>query len=223
MTIGEFTRTKKTGFVKDIFDATLYAKKINNSTGIIELVDTYLSNPKSRIDKHLITSIISSFGDVGLLGRSIAMLKDMQKYGVTPNEFHYGAVIQSCRKAGQWEMSLALLERMKKSNIPHSEKRNIPRDTVSYSIAITAYGQLGLMEESITLFNSIDTGVYNALITACERNGYWDVAMDLLLVQMPHQGRVAPDSRTFAATISACGRAKKWREALFVFETMKQS
>ena len=87
-----------------------------------------------------------------------------------------------------------------------------------------------------------DTGVYNAIITACERNGNFQKALHYLhvMVKLYYTGNdnnvavtnvkndkkwgkrkfAKPDSRTFSAAIAACGNAGEWEKALGLFNLM---
>ena len=48
---------------------------------------------------------------------------------------------------------------------------------------------------------------YNATISACEKDGLWQQALELLR-EMPERG-VTPDVITYSATMSACEKASQ--------------
>ena len=94
-----------------------HAKKTNDWSNAIEAADMLLERTKSeekgsRLSPFLMTDLIRIYGNGGNLGKAISLLYEMKLLGVTPNEHHFGALLQSCRKASQWEMSLELFSRM---------------------------------------------------------------------------------------------------------------
>jgi pentatricopeptide repeat protein len=60
---------------------------------------------------------------------------------------------------------------------------------------------------------------YNATISACEKGGQWETAVDLL-AEMRARG-IEPDVITYSATISACEKGGQWEKAVELFEEMR--
>jgi pentatricopeptide repeat protein len=291
------------------------------------------------------THIIQFHGEMGQLGKALYVLKTMKENNVAINERHYGALIQACRNAKQWEMAFELFNRMDKQtpkvkrntivynsviaalaeakqltivlqllkqmtseNIPKDvitytaainscEKaqdwktaidlyqemdavngikpnsitlnsvlsacasgrqwdlalqlfkdagnKGIIRDAVSYSVVIACMGEAKKYQLAKDLFDSMDgrqvffadncttakqtvardTGTYNAMITACERNGKWQDALriiDILTLGGSDKLPVHADSKTYCAAISCCGNAGKWKEAMLLFNRMDE-
>jgi len=62
---------------------------------------------------------------------------------------------------------------------------------------------------------------FNAIISACEKSGYWYTA--LLLLAEVRTRRIRPDTITYSTLISACGKGKRSDLALQLFEEMKKN
>ena len=63
-----------------------------------------------------------------------------------------------------------------------------------------------------------DIIVYNAAISACEKGGQWQQALNLFRA-MP-KAKAIPDSISYNAAISACEKGSQWQQALNLFEAV---
>jgi pentatricopeptide repeat protein len=66
-----------------------------------------------------------------------------------------------------------------------------------------------------------DVITYNASISACEKGGQWEKALQLL-EEMRAKG-VEPDVSLYSASISACEKGGQWEKALQLLEEMRRS
>jgi pentatricopeptide repeat domain-containing protein 1 len=64
-----------------------------------------------------------------------------------------------------------------------------------------------------------DVITYNASISACEKGGQWEKALQLL-EEMRAKG-VEPDVILYSASISACEKGGQWEKALQLLEEMR--
>lgn len=95
------------------------------------------------------------------------------------------------------------------------------RSPREYTLAISAYGRLRHPHEALALFDEIkepDTISYGAALFACEREGLWMQAVDLL-DRMRSKGP-EPDIIAYQTTISACKRAGEWQKAIEIMDGM---
>jgi pentatricopeptide repeat protein len=65
-----------------------------------------------------------------------------------------------------------------------------------------------------------DTRLFNAMLTAFERNQCHTDALDVFNLMLEKD--IKPDSHTFSAAIAACGNAGEWQKALSLFEMMEE-
>ena len=63
-----------------------------------------------------------------------------------------------------------------------------------------------------------DTISYNAAISACEKGGQWEHALDLLRAMC--EERVWPDTTSYNAAMSAREKGKHWEETLHLLQKM---
>lgn len=95
------------------------------------------------------------------------------------------------------------------------------RSPREYTLAISAYGRLRQPHKALALFAEIeepDTISYGAALFACEREGLWMQAVDLL-DRMRSNGP-EPDIIAYQTAISACKRAGEWQKALEIMNGM---
>lgn len=138
------------------------------------------------------------------------------------NTYVLNAVLSAYANSRRWDEALLIFTR--------SRGQGAALDAASYSIIINALGEAMQFEQAKGVFESMgqssppiprDVGVYNAMITACERSRQWREALGFL-ARMPRDG-IAPDAKAFCSAISCCGAAGQWREALAVFKTIEKS
>ena len=163
----------------------------------------------------LMTQIIKLFGEAGQLGRAISLLKVMQvEHNMKPNERHMGALIQACRKCGNYEMALALFAQM--------ASLGIPKNTIICNIMITTLGEAVQWHAVLDVFGEMkqsgipqDIITFSAAISACYKAGEWQHAITLYRL-MDDEG-IAPNIITLNAVLSACVSGRQLQLALEIF------
>ena len=156
----------------------------------------------------ILTGVIKVFGEAGQLGRAVSLLKVMrEEMNVVPNEYHLGALIAACRRCGQWEMGVALYNRM--------DSLQVKKNTVICNNIISTLGdalQWGsvfeILSEMDTLNIKKDIVTYSSSITACVKAGEWERATTLY--RMMEKEGIMPNTITLNAALNACANTTKW-------------
>ena len=163
----------------------------------------------------ILTGVIKVFGEAGQLGRAVSLLKIMKEdLNVVPNEFHLGALIAACRRCGQWEMGVALYNRM--------DSLNVAKNTIICNNIISTLGDalqwqsvFEILAEMESLNISKDIVTYSSAITACVKAGEWERAIKLY--RMMGKEGITTNTITLNAVLSACARGRQVRMALDLF------
>ena len=164
--------------MKDIISRCRYKKDWKEGIEVAEKLLNQNDNMKS-INPRTMTSIIRIFGESGNLGRAISMLFKMREIGMDANEHHFGALLQSCRSVGQWEMALDLFSKME-------EDFKIKRNVVHYNIILSTLADARRADIVLPMLKQMhqekvefDAVTYSAAITACSRCQLWKEALKL--------------------------------------------
>lgn len=164
------------------------------------------------------TTVIQTYGETGNLGKALGFMKTMQQYNIEMNQRHYGALIQACRRAGQWEMAVEIFERMRE---PPS---NVKHNTVLYNSILATLGEARQLPLALKYFDQMktegipkDTITYGTAISACEKAGNWPRALELY-EEMERIDNLKPNSITLNSALSACMVGKQWEKAIRLFD-----
>lgn len=163
----------------------------------------------------ILTGVIKVFGEAGQLGRAVSLLRSMKEdMNVAPNEYHLGALIVACRRCGQWEMAVALFNRM--------DSLNVPKNTIICNNIISTLGDalqwqavFEILLEMEKLGIKKDIVTYSSAITACVKAGEWEHAITLYRL-MQEEG-IKANTITLNAALSACARGRQVKLALDLF------
>ena len=184
----------------------------------LEIVELVLAQDVKDLSQAAFTGVIQIFGETNQLGRAILVLKYMKEKNVPINERHYGAVIQACRRSGQWEMALGLFERMEK------EKPVVQKNTIIYNQMISILGDAKQLGQVLNLYDRMtedevpkDSVTFTVAITACEKAGDWKTAIKMYK-DMEQVYSLQPNLITLNAVLNACAHNRRWQEALEIFE-----
>ncbi|CAE7317378.1 EMB2076 [Symbiodinium natans] len=107
-----------------------------------------------------------------------ATLGMMAEQQVAINEFHYGAVLGACAKAGSWQLALSLVE--------HMAAEKIKVGVVAWTSVLSACARASAWVVALCILDwasrakSADAALYSAGISACEKGGRWELALDIL-------------------------------------------
>ena len=119
------------------------AKNINLA---IELADMMSTTYKNQLNAYTITTMIKVYGDARMLGRALSLLNIAQELKIGPNEYHYGAIMQICRKVGQWEMAYELFNKMRNNS-------DIKTNTIIYNTILGSLGDGQQLQHINNTFN----------------------------------------------------------------------
>ena len=137
------------------------------------------------------------------------------------NTAAHNAAINACKSADQWNLAVALLVAVR-------QRRQA--DVISYGATVSACAKafgwrtcFGLLD-SFRLADQQTTGVFekkmelgvplSAALGACEAEGLWEAALDLLRELQQH---FRIDSLAYQAAIAACGKGLRWQIALELY------
>ncbi|CAE8588868.1 unnamed protein product [Polarella glacialis] len=161
-----------------------------------------------RQDATLATKVLSSLARQRLPHVANWVIEVMQDLGVAVNNYHCGAAISACEKAGHWQLALKVL-------LWQMPEMSIKANAITYNAAISACSRggqwqlaVGLLEQMHLASVASDVVSYNAAISACAVCGRWQLGIDVL-ARMPVL-RLVPDRFSFSAAISACSKGGRW-------------
>lgn len=200
--------------LKDISTIKLH----NNFDEVVRLTDSFLiSSPKQLLSPRILTIIIKAYSNAGYL--PIFLLKTMRELNIQPNEYHYGAIIHSCRVVGQWEMALELFNKIDdestgvKNNVIYNSMLSTLGDAKQYQYALNIF--LDMQKKGIPR----DSFTYTAMISVCEKCGKWQEAVSLYedVIAM----NMTLSAMTLNAVLSACASGRLWEQCIRLFSDAK--
>eukprot|EP00928_Gymnodinium_smaydae_P028350 TRINITY_DN21633_c0_g2_i1.p1 TRINITY_DN21633_c0_g2~~TRINITY_DN21633_c0_g2_i1.p1 ORF type:complete len:926 (+),score=160.55 TRINITY_DN21633_c0_g2_i1:63-2780(+) len=162
-------------------------------------------------------AVISACGHTRSPQAAIGLLSRMEERRVSPTVVSYGAAIGACSRCHEWQEALRLL------CVLRDDAVGIRPDYKAHAAVTTACARAVVWRHALALIHpeavndwnldgSISPAAYTAAISACDRVGLWEKALDILY-QM-RDLKLERVATTFNASISACGRASAWEAAL---------
>ncbi|CAE8663863.1 unnamed protein product, partial [Polarella glacialis] len=116
------------------------------------------------------TVVLSGLARLRLPVVAAQLLDVMQAGRVEVNVFHYNAAVNACEKAGDWQLAIALLEKM--------PQMSVTPDSISFNSAMSACEKGQQWQLAVSLLASMDgmrvrrdTISFNSAISACEKGG----------------------------------------------------
>ncbi|XP_068643943.1 putative pentatricopeptide repeat-containing protein At1g68930 [Aristolochia californica] len=159
------------------------------------------------------TALLVGYGQNGFCEEAVSIFSQMQRNGVSPDDFTLGSVISSCAH-------LAIVEEGAQFHCRAIVTGLISFITVSNAI-VTLYGKCGGIEDSIKLFNEMeikDEVSWTALVSGYAQFGKAKETIELF-ERMLREG-LRPDGVTFIGVISACSRAGLVEKGCQYFQSM---
>ncbi|EFN59084.1 hypothetical protein CHLNCDRAFT_137845 [Chlorella variabilis] len=167
-------------------------------------------------------------------GRVLSLLGDMEAAGVGWDAFTCSALLSACQACGQWEQALEWFGQARATP-------GLQLNVVHYTTLMSCLQKAGQWERSMDVFRQMEaagivpdggdweagwavflamrqagltpsTISYNALISACERCGQPDRALEVF-ASMQRRGQAPPNAVTFNTLISACAKAGRYAKA----------
>eukprot|EP00929_Paragymnodinium_shiwhaense_P100768 TRINITY_DN63341_c0_g1_i1.p1 TRINITY_DN63341_c0_g1~~TRINITY_DN63341_c0_g1_i1.p1 ORF type:complete len:884 (+),score=152.69 TRINITY_DN63341_c0_g1_i1:89-2740(+) len=130
----------------------------------------------------------------------------------------YGAAINACQEAGQWEAAISILEVMRKDMVPPN--------VVCYGAAAAACEVAGEWRAALQLLEDMERGAVQAsppaccsVMSACSKAGEYGQVLSLLdQMRSGDRGLPQPNAIVYGVALNACYRAERWEEALSVLQ-----
>lgn len=199
---------------KEFSELLKISRKTGDFSNAIKTLETSLNNHE-KLTPAAWTSAIQLYGESKQFGKALNMLKLMKDQSITPNEMHYGALLQACKISKLWNFALELFDRM--------EQEKIPRNQIIYNTMISTFGETEQIELVLEFLDrmqregiSKDVKTYSSAITACARVGRFQKAIDLY-IQMENEN-IKQNTITLNAVLNACIQGRQLEQALQLFD-----
>eukprot|EP00913_Durusdinium_trenchii_P014980 g14051.t1 len=155
----------------DLLHALLHARDQTLHSVLEEVLEQWRKAPQQG------TWILSQLAKAKELQLCHHVLQAMQENHLEVSTVHFNCVLSACARKRQWAPALMLLTEM--------EEIQVAYDTISFSSAINACGAiwqlaLALLEKMEDQQVQLDTIALNSLVSSCEKQGRWNVALDLM-------------------------------------------
>lgn len=222
----------------------MYAK-----SGIVKAAQAVFDmNCSNNRDQAMWNSMISGITHNGLIEQSFTILRQMLEQDVTPTAVTLTSILPACSQSGSLVLgkaihgfairnfldnnvfvSSALVDMYSKSGAIHYAesifKRSPEKNSVTYTNMILGYGQHGMGEKAIMLFNSWrdcgflpDAVPYLAALSACSYSGLVSEGLQIFESMKRHH-EVQPSLEHYACMVDMLGRVGRVVEAyMFVKE-----
>ena len=118
-------RREEEGLLQRLRDPNTPAHEVRRAVALL----LHKGLHRGRLTMHMYTSAISALGRVHACEEAVALLETMRQRALTPNVISYNAATSACKKCGQWQRALEVLEGM---------PQRAPRRHFGSSVAILA-------------------------------------------------------------------------------------
>ncbi|KNC83046.1 hypothetical protein SARC_04693 [Sphaeroforma arctica JP610] len=161
---------------------------------------------------------------------ALEIFMEMPQMGVDYDTATYNNVMETCNSVGQWETTQKLFDDMRRrgqavQGESHASCNSIGPNVTSYGIVLKAYTRTNNLEKALDLVRMgptdgvvLDTGVYNNVLTLCDKHRRWPEAMSVL--RSMEEAQVAYSRYTYNSVISLCRWGGGTSEALGLLRAM---
>lgn len=158
----------------------------------------------------------------GEADKAVEVLENMQKTGITPNEFSVTMVLQAAnyKRRGLYKVAIQAVKALPESSPQSSDVADALLGVFESAMAkaTSVDDAEGIFKELESLGLADATRSYNALLRVCARTGEWQRARTHFDKMAHHD--IPADTGTFNALMKACLRGNALKEALDIFEWM---
>lgn len=136
-----------------------------------------------------------------------ALYKEMISQQMPPDVYTYGALLASASATAASELMTEMA------------RRGVKRNKVVTSLAMKALVKGSHWQRVLRLFEEApeaDARLFTVALGACRAGSCWEQALQLMR-DMPGS-QVTPDLIAWNAAMTACAKARKWEQALWIFD-----
>ncbi|XP_031474273.1 pentatricopeptide repeat-containing protein At4g21065-like [Nymphaea colorata] len=161
------------------------------------------------------STMMAAYARLGRVREALALLEDMKRKEITPNEYTMVPLLRACAQA----CALTLGEHLH-AYIGRSPQ--IRRDTHLGNVLVYMYAACGALDKAVNVFNEIeqkDVLSWSTMIGGFAVHGHGEEALSLF-AQMKFAG-VKPNDATLVSVLQACSHAGLVSEGRKHFDLMK--
>ncbi|KAG8390600.1 hypothetical protein BUALT_Bualt01G0100400 [Buddleja alternifolia] len=215
----------------------MYAK-----SGLMQSAETIFRNCKGNRDQATWNAMISGSTQNGMIEKSFVIFKKMLEENIMPNAVTLASILPACSQSGSIVLgkilhsfstrnfldknvfvSTALVDMYSKSGaIAYAERiftKSSEKNSVTFTNMILGYGQHGMGEKAIELFNSMkesgispDAVTFVAILSACSYSGLINEGLEIF-DSMESEYGIKPSTEHYACVVDMLGRVGRVADA----------
>ncbi|KAG8390596.1 hypothetical protein BUALT_Bualt01G0100000 [Buddleja alternifolia] len=215
----------------------MYAK-----SGLMQSAETIFRNCKGNRDQATWNAMISGSTQNGMIEKSFVIFKKMLEENIMPNAVTLASILPACSQSGSIVLgkilhsfsirnfldknvfvSTALVDMYSKSGaIAYAERiftKSSEKNSVTFTNMILGYGQHGMGEKAIELFNSMkesgispDAVTFVAILSACSYSGLINEGLEIF-DSMESEYGIKPSTEHYACVVDMLGRVGRVTDA----------
>ncbi|PSR92906.1 Pentatricopeptide repeat-containing protein [Actinidia chinensis var. chinensis] len=189
-------------------------------------------------------TLIDVYSKGGLKEKALGWLELMTKQGMEPDEVTMGIVVQTYKKAGEFEMAEEFFkmwslgksssdeggtsEPTMSTTINGNSQGHVALSSYTYNTLIDTFGKAGQLKEASETFALMlkdgvvpNTVTFNTMIHICGNHGQLEEVASLMCKM--EELRCSPDTRTYNILISLHAKHDDIEMAAFYFKKMKEA
>eukprot|EP00435_Cladocopium_sp_Y103_P065128 s416_g27.t1 len=160
-------------------------------------------------------SLLNAYASGGQWPLALSLLARLGTAGTPrPDLLSYNSVLHGCARAGRWRQCLQLFEAVREQKLVPSA-HSCSGLLQGMARARCWQRAIETLRELLKRGEAVTAAGFTAVISACERQGFWRPALHLLDAA---RAAGAADGRAVAATIAACEKGLQWQRALALLQ-----
>ncbi|KAH7665800.1 HCP-like protein [Dioscorea alata] len=172
-------------------------------------------------------TLIDVFSKGGLNKEALLWLGEMYKQGMEPDEVTMGIVVQTYKKAGEFQKAEQFFKKWSSDRNDATQTRN-SYGLYTFNTLIDTYGKAGQLKEASDAFAQMlkegivpDIVTFNTIIHVSGNNGHLEEVDSLM--ELMKEIRCDPDTRTYNILISLYAKHDDITTAAGYFSKMKEA
>ncbi|KAK7386315.1 hypothetical protein VNO78_26467 [Psophocarpus tetragonolobus] len=202
------------------YNVTMKSLRFGKQFGLIEELAHQMIDTGIPLDNITYSTIISCAKKCNLYDKAVHWFERMYKTGLMPDEVTYSAILDVYARLGKVEEVISLYER--------GRATGWRPDPITFSVLGKMFGEAGDYDGIRYVFQEMEAVgvqpnlvVYNTLLEAMGKAGKPGFARGLF-EEMIDSG-IAPNEKTLTAVIKIYGKARWSRDALELWQRMKEN